>query len=198
MNARAQPTRRGSLPATRMVMPFKQGELDGLCGVYAVINALRLALATTRPMSRAEAESLFHAGAAVIELHGQMGSATICGVSQKLWRRIIAKLTTDAAEFAVSAVRARWPFRRRPAVTRTEVFGVIEAAIDQRHPVLVALSGAHSHYTVICGYSAARFILFDSSTYKWIERRGCGLSTDQDDYRHRFGVRSITVLEVER
>ena len=28
--------------ATRRLRPYRQGQLDGLCGIYALVNALRL------------------------------------------------------------------------------------------------------------------------------------------------------------
>ena len=30
----------------RKMKPFQQGELDGLCGLYAIVNALRLIIST--------------------------------------------------------------------------------------------------------------------------------------------------------
>ena len=32
------------MPRSSRLKPYRQGQLDGLCGIYATINAIRLAL----------------------------------------------------------------------------------------------------------------------------------------------------------
>lgn len=46
--------------------PYRQSDLDSLCGLYATVNALRVALAPTRALKRREAQELFVAGLAYL------------------------------------------------------------------------------------------------------------------------------------
>jgi len=44
------------LPTRRRIKPMRQGDLDGLCGVYAIINAIRWLCPS---MSEAQSQKLF-------------------------------------------------------------------------------------------------------------------------------------------
>ena len=46
------------LPTRRRIKPMRQGDLDGLCGVYAIVNAIRWLCPN---MSEAQSENLFAA-----------------------------------------------------------------------------------------------------------------------------------------
>ena len=81
-------------------------------------------------------------------------------------------------------------------MSRVRVLAVIQSAIDEGSPVLVALRGAYDHYTVICGYTVARLILHDSYSYSWINKATCGVSHDGTTRRHQIATRSIIVLEL--
>ena len=196
MSGSARLKRRGCLVAARTLAPRQQGDLDGLCGLYAILNALRLVLAPARPLVQAEVAALFRYGVKIVETDGALGYAATWGVSRFLFRRLIREMSGRASTDTGVAVQARWPLRKLRLVSRAQLLAAIEAAIDQQQPVLVALSGAHSHYTVICGYSAERLTLFDSSRLRWLRRSGCGPRRDAKQWRHRIGTRSLAVLEL--
>src|SRR5262249_1949827 len=44
---------------TRNLKPFRQGDFDGLCGLYAIVNAIRLAADPSTRISDTLAEQLF-------------------------------------------------------------------------------------------------------------------------------------------
>ena len=53
---------------TPLIAPYRQGELDGLCGVYAIVNALRLVLEShPAGFTRRDWEQLFHTLLATID-----------------------------------------------------------------------------------------------------------------------------------
>lgn len=52
------PTRIVELSARHHIEPYRQGNLDGLCGVYTAINGLRLALHPHGPLTKADAKRL--------------------------------------------------------------------------------------------------------------------------------------------
>lgn len=56
-------TRRGRKPRPSPRRgPFRQGDLDGLCGLYSAVNAICLVPAPQRPLSRNQARVLFRSG----------------------------------------------------------------------------------------------------------------------------------------
>ena len=120
--------------------------------------------------------------------------AVTWGISQTLWRQLAAALCANASRIVELAVFAARPFPANTRVARASVFAAIEAAIDAGRPVLVALRGAYNHYTVICAYTATRFILHDSYAYRWIGKASCGVSHGRRVRRHQIATRSIIML----
>src|SRR5690242_10153207 len=55
----------------RRLRTYRQGEFDGLCGVYAIINAVRLAAAAYRHLPRSACAELF--ATLTAELDGREG-----------------------------------------------------------------------------------------------------------------------------
>lgn len=49
-------------PGAAMTEPWQQGNLDALCGLYAIINALRLLHAPTGGLSRQVCKTLYRDG----------------------------------------------------------------------------------------------------------------------------------------
>ena len=187
---------RVSLDAAFDLRPLRQGELDGLCGVYAAVNALRMLLAAKRPLSPSEIDTMFHEGLRVLDKRDELGWAVNYGVSKSSWVRMVRKMAAAAEATTGLPVMQRLPFAEQRRPSRQQLFEVIEAAIGREHPVLIALSGRHSHYTVVCGYSPTRLMLFDSNALRWLDRTCCGPRHAESDYRHRIATRSLTVLEL--
>lgn len=184
------------MAAARTLIPLQQGRLDGLCGLYAIVNALRLVLPRTRPLTQSEAEAVFGCGVNVLETHGQLAWATIWGVRHSIWKRLVAAMSREVAQITCVTVQPRWPLRGSSSTSRTQLFAVIETAIERHQPVLVSVAGTLNHYTVICGYGLTRLRLFDSNGHQWLGRGSCGLLPGLCRYRHLIDWRSLTIMEL--
>jgi hypothetical protein len=193
-----QPRQAGahSLATRARVEPYQQGEFDGLCGIYAVVNALCLLVASQSPLSYAQCARLYGRGVEIVRRQDRLAFAATFGISQTLWRQLSAALCASVRRTSGLAVRSTLPFASSSRVPRARVFAAIEAAIDAEQPVLVALLGAYNHYTVICAYTDTRFVLHDSYAYHWISKASCGVSHDGSTSRHQIATRSIIVLEL--
>ena len=64
--------------------PFEQGDLDGLCGVYAVVNAVRHAAYPHRRLSAAESRGLFAALLAELADEGRLRGFVAAGLAVRL------------------------------------------------------------------------------------------------------------------
>ena len=184
------------LAGLALVEPFQQGEFDGLCGIYAIVNGLRLLVAPLRPLSYEECAVLYGRGIEIVRREDRLAFAAIFGISQTLWRRLAAALCVSAGRIVGSAIRPVQPFREPSHVPRERVVAAIREALDAGKPVLLALRGAYDHYTVIGGYTVTRLMLHDSYGYHWISAATCGVSHDRSDKRHKIATRSIIILEL--
>jgi hypothetical protein len=176
------------------IQPLKQGQLDGLCGLYAGINALRLLLAAERPLSSRETKRSFRAGVRALSKRERLAAAVLNGIPDKTWRKLLVKLAGSATAGTGPVIAISQPLQHRTRVSRTELMEIIETAIDSRQPVVISLSGKHRHYTVVCGYTPGRFLLFDSSSLSWLKRELCGPSQSRREWRHEIDTASLTVL----
>jgi hypothetical protein len=191
-SSRAAPTRLQL--AARQLAAYDQGGLDYLCGLYAIINGLRLmAAAEGRSLEDAHAERLFEAGVDFLDQEGKLAYAASHGISLGRWRRLADRLCQVAGRLLGSSVDVERPFlphSRPPAAT---VWAAIEQALDRHRPVLVLLRGSYDHFTVVSELSSNRVMLFDSYHYRWIMRTACG----PQSRRHQLAAASISILRLK-
>lgn len=180
----------------KLLEPYQQGEFDGLCGLYAAINGIGLLASQHRPLTAVQCQGLYRRGIEIVQGEGRLPFAAAWGISQTLWRRLVEDLCASASRRARLRIKARRPFVSTFA-RRRDVLATIEQAIDNGHPVLVALLGTYFHYTVICGYTPRRLILFDSYAYSWIDKASCAVTGEKVAGRHQIATRSLMIIAAE-
>jgi hypothetical protein len=183
------------LDGAKLLQPFQQGELDYFCGLYAIINGLRLSLATVRPLSAVECLQLFKQGLAYLNERGRLPLCRRSGLAVTLWHQLAAELAREASIMTAAQIRTSFPFSKRRRVTLGNVFTLTEAMIDEHSPVLLLLEATNRHFTVISGYTRTRLWLFDSSGQSWINRSSCDTADDADKLYQIHG-RSVVALRL--
>ena len=83
--------------AARRLQPYRQGRLDGLCGVYALINALRLLC------PRLDEDACERAFCALIRARARQNSSPLAVISGGLSRRELLKLIGPWQRFAAES-----------------------------------------------------------------------------------------------
>lgn len=181
----------GRIKATRLITPLYQGDHVGLSGLYAILNAFRLALAPTRLLNMEETRQLATAGIRYIEAHGQLSHAMLGGIRLSLWRRL-AEALRDHAAFKLNAhIHIDQPFRYGPAFTAGQLLRVLETMVQRQTPVIILRRGGR--YTIVSGYTPLSLILFDSFGQWWIKRESCGVKGDAN-VRHRLYSASLMTV----
>jgi len=71
--------------------PFEQGDLDGLCGVYAVINAVRLAAHPHHRLRVADCRGLFAALLAELADEGRLRGFVAAGLGPRVLVRLLRR-----------------------------------------------------------------------------------------------------------
>lgn len=178
--------------ARHQLEPYRQGGLDGLCGLYGVINALRLAVADNAPLSKVQSKALFAAGVEFLHRKDELHHAAVTGLktSRRLaLARHLAKLVS-ANHCPVVVERpdyAAW-------ASTDDVFRWIEQSLSDGKPVMAALMGGLNHFTVISGSDAAKLYFFDSDGLHFVHKRNCGLNTGY----HRIPPKGLMRIAVKR
>lgn len=174
--------------------PLRQGDLDSLCGLYAAINAIRLALAKTRLLTSRELRQSFGRGVALLSVRHQLTCSLLVGCEAHDWPALVDAVTGQAARMTGVPLICARPLSQTEQPGLPNVFGVIEDAIGRGQPVLVTLGGWYDHHTVISGYSAFSLQLFDSANLRRLARGSCRVDDDMARGRHILRPRSLTVL----
>ena len=71
--------------------PFEQGDLDGLCGVYSVVNAARLAAHPHRRLSAPECRALFAALLTELADEGRLRGFVAHGLGTRVLARLLRR-----------------------------------------------------------------------------------------------------------
>lgn len=181
-----------SLPGAHMIEPVTQGAYDGLCGLYCIINAIRLVLAPRRQLKHEQVRALFTAGVRFLDRQGSLPDAVHSCIGKRIWPRLGEHLVARAQPMADRPILLQRPRLSKDAHVG-DTLRRIERMIDSGKAPCVFLRGRYRHYSVISGYTPLSLKLFDSFGYHRVLRRSCG-TTRAPPPLHRLHVNSLISL----
>jgi len=167
----------------RRLLPYEQGHLDGLCGLYSIVNATRFALRTAefrrpypsrtpRHLSEAEAELMFLALIRGLVRTPRLFDAFINGINARelfVLLRLAAQWLRTRRAARLSASR---PLSRRGPVRTNTVFRCISNHLaEPGTAVIVGANPPWRHWTVATQVAGSRLHLFDSCGYAYVPLR---------------------------
>lgn len=182
------------LAGARYLEPLKQGSLDGLCGLYAIINAIRVTLYPERKLSPAQQYKLFKRGIRTYRRRRNLAKLIRSGMTERAWLEICDDLIGYANAMLGTKIAQRMVFEALEPLRIRAALGTIKRQIESGHPVLISLAGTYNHYTVVVGYRLGRLYLFDSGPYRWISARSCGTTHTRSEARHQLRPRGGIAL----
>ena len=177
---------------TREIEPFRQGELDSLCGLYATLNALH---ALCPDLDGEVAEVIFPKMVKSLARQADRPLAALCsGMSQDL---VEAMLTIACREVErILGVRIRFralaPFDEPPGLEG--LWRRLQDDIGRKQVALLGISGAHEHWTVAYAITPKVMRLVDSQNWRVLMRDRC---TTQPA-RTRFRLDPAAIILVRR
>ncbi|HUQ35572.1 MAG TPA: hypothetical protein VM144_04260 [Aestuariivirga sp.] len=147
--------------------PYRQGAFDGFCGVYSVINAMKLIAKNGDGFGEEFCELLFNA----LIRHATLKIGARRLIRSGTPHRLMRSFLRGSCDY-VSRNRKLKPCVKRPLLRERRLS--IDSVIDimrqefaaQRCAFIVEIGGVHSHWTVIRGISKAQVQLFDSDGLK--------------------------------
>jgi hypothetical protein len=154
--------------------PLRQGKLDSLCGIYAVINALQWCVL----FNDAHRRELFSIMVKKLEGERYLSKALTGGTYKKHVNRMLDSTVPFIQKHWKKEVVAERVFTSPPSDIRAYWKGIqdfMEEEDAYKRVVLIGLDGKHRHWTCIKHASAKRFTLYDSGELKHIDRKRCTL-----------------------
>lgn len=184
---------RVTLNGARHISPLWHPEsCTGLSGLYAIINAIQLALANRYTFSARELHSLTSAGLRFMSGRLTPQQAVLSGLRVSLWCALAEAMVTVARRQTRVLLSVERLFVAEAG--REAVFDTIEQAImHMRVPMMLCRGG---HYTVVKGFTRSSFLLLDSSGAYWMAKHACGVPGDCTDARHVLYPNSFLALNV--
>ena len=183
------PPRSRLAAAARQLEPLRQGDLDSLCGLYAIINAVQLVL---YPLSlrRSQRVSLFVAGIGELQRMRKLRSSITEGMYEPSWRRLAEAVVAKATELTGMPLQLERlsPLGKQPGAS----VNAIKSSVRRGVPVIVLLDGILCHWTVVARFSSSRLVLFDSLGHRWVVVASIGVSDGWT--RHSIAPRGLVTL----
>jgi len=168
-----QPERFPKIPSVgrklsnRTIKPFKQGHLDGLCGIYAIINGFRLVLGRRFNQSKCEHLFNFLTQFAIKEL------GLLDLVSEGIGLRQMQQLLTQSSEYLDDCICGQFEpgiIIKQPWRTKSSRVGVQytkelnEFLTNQRTAVIIGIDHPIDHWTVLRRDNIGHVGFFDSGS----------------------------------
>jgi hypothetical protein len=148
------------------LLPFQQGGLDSLCGLYSIINAERI----INRSPDAEAQLLFNDLIHFLSRRRLLARLLIEGIIHTQMLLILDKVV---GKQRISSVGVPWRGVHNPDLT--SFWKSMQAFLDGSpgRAIILGLQGYHDHWTVIESITDRSIFLYDSSRIKRLPRARC-------------------------
>lgn len=141
-----------------------QGDLDSLCGLYAVINAVRKAAKDIQPIRGKDCIWLFNRLIAMLDKEkNTLRCAVTDGLTQRDLSRVLAATNELVQKRFKATLSYHRPFWHKPNVGLKTLCRLVAA--HEREPATAVLVGFSEHWSVIDSMTRSGLKLLDSSNY---------------------------------
>jgi hypothetical protein len=153
------------------IEPYQQGELDSLCGIYAIINAVH---ALCPEMDGELAETLFGKLVRSLSHHVERPISPLYdGLSQEALQALLAVAAREIRRELDVCLNIK-PYPAAPTrPTLAAFWEELRRRLKRKHVAILGLSGAEEHWTVAYAISDKLIRLLDSENRKVLRRSRC-------------------------
>ena len=159
-------------PRLRPRAPYRQGDLDGLCGLYSIVNAVRV---LCPEVGNAGASALFDHVMQALPLAGiNVAIAVVGGIGRGVMARLMrAAMRYVADEFDIELTITRLPKAQRRSMSLDALWRALGEELSPRCVAVLSLDGRHEHWTVAIGVTPQQISLYDSGELGALRRSSC-------------------------
>ena len=158
------------------LLPFQQGGLDSLCGLYSIVNAERI----INRSSDGQAQQLFNDIIHFLSRKRLLAKLLIGGV---LHTQMLSILNDVVGERIPNVYN---PWRGVPNPDLTRFWKSMKNFLDGTpgRAIILGLQGYHDHWTVVEIIASRSILLYDSSMIKRLPRSQCTTMYTTNKRRH--------------
>lgn len=175
---------------------YRQGNLDSLCGVYAVINSIK-AVASTNGcrLTRGDCKELFRQLCRVLADGGRLEDALTEGTTIRTFQAMTRRAHEWLAAERRMVLASRRAFGRAPdgldhLWTRLQGHALKEGPGS----ILIGIGGRMDHWSCVRSVNDRAIVLVDSDGVKLLRRDRCTVSDPDRRRIHRlFGTQTLLV-----
>jgi hypothetical protein len=173
--------------------PHYQGALDGLCGVYATVNAITLLLGSSK-----SADHLFRSLCIYLDRRGELGRI----LTEGSWFRQFCRIVDTASEWLLTHHDQHLTRRVASRHARVELdtfWSTLSDHLEENGPgsVLLGMSGVYDHWTCVHRITDGRIFLFDSSRIKILNRSSCTTGSARSSRPHELWPRQTLLITLK-
>jgi hypothetical protein len=174
--------------ASRRFKAYRQGRLDGLCGVYSLINALRLLC------PRLDEDACERVFSALIRARARQAASPLAVISGGLSRRELLRLIGlwqrfAAKEFGITLTVSRL---KASEPTLRGIWRGLCRVLDGKSVAIIGLDGVERHWTVAHAATERTLRVADSSGLRVIFRSQC--TVGRTSLRHQLGPSELLIV----
>lgn len=170
--------------------PYRQGSMDGYCGVYCVVNAVHY---LRGPINSTQAEKLFIRAMSYLERSSGALNRLKHGTSFEELCAVFEHVVYKPYDIIWSR-----PFYRKRGVTLELLWKHIGSFVANKHGIAVlGLGGENEHWSLVKKVTQHSLILFDSDGFFRLPRKNCTTSEKHGSRAHVLQATYILYLWVE-
>lgn len=147
------------------MLPFEQGGLDSLCGIYSIVNADKIINGTNNLKS----QQLFKDIIDYLDKNKQLASVLTSGMQLKWMKSIFSDVIRDT----IKTQSLHFEGKSNPSLSDFWNYAYEFHKNGKNRAVILSLSGVHDHWTIIESITDKQMKLFDSYGLKSLNRSGC-------------------------
>ncbi len=169
---------------------YRQGDLDGLCGVYSIVNALRYVL----HLRDEDCTKLFERLIKALEQDcPHLHQPLLRGMYFAQLKRLVAAAGQERIQGRTLKFEARTLRLKRHRRTLPQLWAALDQELGLACIAIVGITGATDHWCVVYRVTSKTLWLLDSSGQSRISRSRCTVRATQT--RYCLEVSEILLIE---
>jgi hypothetical protein len=163
------------------IRPFRQGALDSLCGVYAIVNAARLLCSE---IDNHISSALFYVLIKAL-LNRETGapSAVTDGITTETLSRLLRTACNAIEEMSGIRLRCSLLAPKRKRLSLDQTWMALQETVGKNSVSIIGLSGIREHWTVGYWVTKREITLKDSDGLRFLSRMDCDVKRDAAPYQ---------------
>ena len=155
-------------PSINTQKPYRQGHLDSLCGIYAVVNACRHAMSTLMPKRKLNSQQLFVSLVKGLHAKNRFSKMTCYGTGMKDHKLVLALASKYLLDKHALSLTISRPVKGLGTPTVAQVFKLLRNHLESPgSAALLEFENHHyCHWTVVRQVQNRQVYFFDSCGMK--------------------------------